>query len=171
LGQDCARLADKLKKIAHIAHTGRDCVYIFVCHVLPEVNRQPWRKLLPDVFTFELTMLVDSEGTLGLVEQSALLPHEVFHTVYTKAKPVFDIIFSGGDENLEEWLPRETIHVWRCLTSESLAFPPTSECFPECTAKLFRLVCLGGALQLRLTTIGTGTIRLSPKLHRAVESH
>jgi len=58
---------------------------------------------MPDVYNFELTRVVDSVGTVGVAEHAALLPHEVFHTVWLKATRVFETIFTGGAGALEEW--------------------------------------------------------------------
>ena len=50
-----------------------------------QVKQQPWRGLLPDTFEFELPLQDDAERKI-FVRHAALLPHEAFHTIFTKVR-------------------------------------------------------------------------------------
>ena len=68
-----------------------------------------WRQLLPDPFPFSINANKYDEPTETL--QSALLPHEVFHTLYTHAPEVFGKVMFGGDGILEQfWREAATIN-------------------------------------------------------------
>ena len=56
---------------------------------------------MPTLFEFPITI----NGDEGLKESmhSALLPHEVFHTIYHEAPLLFRKLFTGGEENLQRW--------------------------------------------------------------------
>ena len=78
-----------------------------------QVKKQPWRELLPEPYEFEIPFL-DSEGTLlqgG--KHSALLPHEVFNTVFHTARPICDDIFCGGDA-LADWFAADCLFDTTC---------------------------------------------------------
>ena len=62
-------------------------------------KKQMWRQLLPDHFPFNINANKYDEPTETL--QSALLPHEVFHTLYTHAPEVFGKVMLGGDGHLD----------------------------------------------------------------------
>ena len=72
-------------------------------------KKQMWRQLLPDPFPFNINANKYDEPTETL--QSALLPHEVFHTLYTHAPEVFGKVMLGGDGLLEQfWREAATIN-------------------------------------------------------------
>ena len=51
------------------------------------VQHQMWRQLLPALYTFKLDISVRDEISEG--EHSAILLHEVFHSLYTFAPKIF----------------------------------------------------------------------------------
>jgi hypothetical protein len=64
---------------------------------------QAWAKLVPHPFEFDLSFLKpDGVGTYT-GKQSALLPHEVFHTLYTYGPELFHHLFVGRPGNLLHW--------------------------------------------------------------------
>jgi hypothetical protein len=69
------------------------------------VQRQVWRQLMPAPYVFDLVLKDKAEhGTEpAIVPHFALLPHEVFHTLFTRAPDLFDWLLTGGDDNLRAW--------------------------------------------------------------------
>lgn len=72
------------------------------------LRRKPWRKLMPDLYPFPnyVCRAKESAGAKRCTSY-ALLPHEVFHSVYTTAPDLFDFLFRGNDANLIDFW-RET---------------------------------------------------------------
>ena len=58
------------------------------------VNRQMWRELLPQPYSFKLNLQVGTD--IAERSHAVLLPHEVFHTLYHHAPEVFTKIMRGG---------------------------------------------------------------------------
>ncbi len=64
------------------------------------VARQPWRKLMPEPYTFEAPMLVRGQQVTG--QMACLLPHEVMHSL-AAAPAVFAEIFGDSAELEQFW--------------------------------------------------------------------
>lgn len=64
--------------------------------------RQPWRQLLPDLYSYEV-MVRDSDLQERSAMRSCILPHELFSSLFQNARPVFNHLVTGGDQNLQEW--------------------------------------------------------------------
>lgn len=65
-------------------------------------SRQLWRQLLPDPYNFNLD--VEHSGELHESIHSCLLPHEVFHALYTHGPELFRKLMMGGSEDaLVKW--------------------------------------------------------------------
>ena len=66
-------------------------------------KRQHFAMALPEPFEFDVAW--KRGGGIGTYQgtHSALLPHEVFHTIHTLGKELFDYLFVGGPGNLEEF--------------------------------------------------------------------
>jgi hypothetical protein len=68
-------------------------------------SRQAWFDLLPRTFEFDL--LVANAGEMGVdyvtQKQSALLPHEVFSSIWHSSRPLFDRFFGTHDELCQWW--------------------------------------------------------------------
>jgi hypothetical protein len=80
------------------------------------------RKLLPRPYEFALDVW-DFVGNVETVSHHGLLPHEVFHTLHTHGRPIFDKIFLGVPGALDQW----SFHrrVFGTLTSKFVwAFQP-----------------------------------------------
>lgn len=63
-------------------------------------NKQAWRKLLPDLYTFPIALskLAQDSTDTGKThaEHAALLPHEVFGSLHSYAPDLFDHLLTGG---------------------------------------------------------------------------
>ena len=63
--------------------------------------RQAWFYLLPPLYEFKLNYVDANEYTeTKQMDHAALLPHEVFATLYEKAPDLFRHIMYGTEENL-----------------------------------------------------------------------
>jgi hypothetical protein len=60
-----------------------------------------WRQLLPALYTFKLDISVRDE--ISESDHSAILPHEVFHSLYTFAPEIFRKIMGTPEDLLEFW--------------------------------------------------------------------
>ena len=75
-------------------HNGERDLHRWVAH-------QMWRQLLPALYTFKLDISVQDEITES--DHSAILPHEVFHSLYTFAPEIFRKIMGTPEDLLEFW--------------------------------------------------------------------
>ena len=68
-------------------------------------QRQAWRQLLPAVYQLQIVLNgKDNLGTSpGLSTHAALLPHEVFASLYSQSPALFEYLMSGGSNNLIDW--------------------------------------------------------------------
>ena len=68
-------------------------------------QRQAWRQLLPAVYQFQIVLNgKDNLGTSpGLSTHAALLPHEVFASLYSQSPALFEYLMSGGSNNVIDW--------------------------------------------------------------------
>jgi hypothetical protein len=64
-------------------------------------TRQPWRKLLPELYEWSLPLAESWEVRDDL--HAALLPHEVFGSMHSEAPDLFECLLTGGDNNLREY--------------------------------------------------------------------
>jgi hypothetical protein len=62
-------------------------------------QHQMWRQLLPALYTFKLDISVRDE--ISESDHSAILPHEVFHSLYTFAPEIFRKIMGTPEDLLE----------------------------------------------------------------------
>ena len=69
------------------------------------VKRQAWNRLAPSTYEFMVNYKDANKDNIearpGL--HSALLPHEMFHTLFTYAPEVFRHILAGTDDDLRAW--------------------------------------------------------------------
>ena len=66
-------------------------------------RKQPWSQLVPEPFEYDVSYLrSDGVGTYKS-KHCALLPHEMFHTLFLNAPEVFHYLFVGGAGNLAAW--------------------------------------------------------------------
>jgi hypothetical protein len=64
-------------------------------------HRQPWRQLLPELYTFDLPILTAAGPAVR--KHAAFLPHEVFSSLFRNAPELFEFLLTGGQNNLESW--------------------------------------------------------------------
>jgi hypothetical protein len=64
-------------------------------------RRQPWYDFLPEPFEFKV--LKNTRHGDQLLSHYAILPHELFSCLYHKSLDLFELLFTGGEANLEDW--------------------------------------------------------------------
>lgn len=74
------------------------------------VQKQPWRKLLPEPYTFGLPYTSNHIDETA-AEQSVLLPHETFATV-AQDQGLFEMLFKGPPGALEHFWERTSTTTW-----------------------------------------------------------
>ncbi len=89
------RLAELGKSGEHEANQERD-LHRFV-------NTQSWRNVLPDLYEFSNFLYRSDYSGARRAKCHVLLPHEVFHTVWEAGEDLFDMLFRGGNANLQHW--------------------------------------------------------------------
>ena len=69
------------------------------------VKRQAWSHLVPALYVFQCNYADRSEDYIQPrpIDHSALLPHEVYNSLYTHAPEVFRHLVSGTNSELEQW--------------------------------------------------------------------
>jgi hypothetical protein len=63
--------------------------------------RQPWYSFLPKPFEFKL--FKDTRHGPQELSHFAVLPHELFSSVYHQAEDLFELLFTGPEGNLDAW--------------------------------------------------------------------
>ena len=63
--------------------------------------RQPWHSFLPKPFEFKLQK--DTRHGPRELSHFAVLPHELFSSVYHQAAELFELLFTGPEGNLDAW--------------------------------------------------------------------
>ncbi len=70
---------------------------------------------MPEPYSFDLRVQDEHERP-HTVQHAALLPHEVFHSMYKFGRPIFNSIFVGGEGELASWQPGlEAIVFWHSV--------------------------------------------------------
>ena len=69
------------------------------------VRGQAWSRLVPSSYIFPCNYADadDTKAGIKATTHSAILPHELFHTLFTFAPQLFAHILSGSDADLQEW--------------------------------------------------------------------
>ena len=97
--------ADDIKKLAAMADAhghGERMLHAWL-------EKASWRAMLPALYQFDVPKRRHGvqAGEVSSMQHAAILPHEMFATMYAHAKPVFENILTGGGENLQKWWAAE----------------------------------------------------------------
>ena len=73
------------------------------------LQKAPWRRMLPNLYEFDMPKQLKGElaGEHTIMKHAAILPHELFASMYAHAPAVFEAILTGGSQNLKEWWAAE----------------------------------------------------------------
>ncbi len=73
------------------------------------LNKTGWRQMLPELYEFDVPKIRKGTqaGQREMMRHAAILPHEMFASMHTHARPVFEQILTGGAGNLQKWWAAE----------------------------------------------------------------
>jgi hypothetical protein len=88
---------------------------------------------MPQLFKFDMVFADKETGDTVPGKHWGLLPHELFHTIYTTAPELFQYLFVGSEENLE--------YFWRKTMETDPEFCNNHPCMST-PAKHRRFLCV-----------------------------